>query len=404
MRLLFITPEPPCEPFRGYSLITAQHIRRLSARHEIDIVSFVNGEADAVRHELRTWCAEVHLIPRRRAVAVAAGLRALAMGRPFQVGYCESAAMADVVRDVVRRRRHDVAIVVMSRMAQYRPPAFDGAALLAMVDPVPLNYERSLPYRPRLLRPLYRLEARRLHLHERALQDAFDRALLISERDIADYAGALENLRFDRVGHGVDVTAFSPRPVTDREKGLIVMTGNMFYAPNVDAAMHFCRAVWPAVRARVAEARLVIVGARPTRAVQRLHNGSDVVVTGWVPDVREWLGRAAVSVCPVRLPVGTQTKVLEAMAMATPVVMTSAANRGIGAVHRKHALIADDAAEFADAVAGVLRGADAGLGVAARTFVERCFGWDRSVAQFEKVLHAVAGDAATPTHAGVVTP
>jgi glycosyltransferase involved in cell wall biosynthesis len=157
----------------------------------------------------------------------------------------------------------------------------------------------------------------------------------------------------------------------------------MDYWPNVDAVQWFCDEVFPQLRTRFPELHFYIVGSRPAPAVQALAQRPGVKVTGTVPDVRPYIAHAAVAVAPLRIARGIQNKVLEAMAMATPVVVSPQALEGIDAVPGSELVLAEDAAAFADAVATLLAGqesAAAAIGQAARAKVQRQYSWSSNLA------------------------
>ncbi len=170
---------------------------------------------------------------------------------------------------------------------------------------------------------------------------------------------------------------------------LIVFTGQMDYRPNIDAVTWFARDILPRIRTRHPTARFAIVGRAPTPAVQALA-GDAVIVTGAVDDVRGWLAAADVCVAPLKLARGIQNKVLEAMAMARPVVASAAAAEGID--HAGTIRVAANASEFAAQVLALLEvPADAAdLGRAARAQVLRRYGWDARLAPLD-VLFGVDG-------------
>jgi sugar transferase (PEP-CTERM/EpsH1 system associated) len=153
-----------------------------------------------------------------------------------------------------------------------------------------------------------------------------------------------------KIGHfsnGVDTDYFSPdtghaNPYAAGERAL-VFTGAMDYWPNVDAVQWFCDEVFPVLRQRVPDLRFYIVGSRPAPAVQALGQREGVTVTGTVPDVRPYIAHAAVAVAPLRIARGIQNKVLEAMAMATAVVVSPQALEGIDAEPGSELLLAEDA-------------------------------------------------------------
>ncbi len=166
---------------------------------------------------------------------------------------------------------------------------------------------------------------------------------------------------------------------------LIVFTGQMDYRPNIEAVTWFARDILPTILTRHPTARFAIVGRAPTPAVQALA-GDAVIVTGAVDDVRGWLAAADVCVAPLKLARGIQNKVLEAMAMARPVVASAAAAEGID--HAGTIRVAADASEFAAQVLALLDApADAAdLGRAARAQVLRRYGWDARLAPLDALF------------------
>ncbi|WP_235516286.1 glycosyltransferase [Sphingomonas sp. Leaf226] len=166
---------------------------------------------------------------------------------------------------------------------------------------------------------------------------------------------------------------------------LIVFTGQMDYRPNIDAVTWFARDILPRIRTQHPTARFAIVGRAPTPAVQALASDA-VIVTGAVDDVRGWLAAADVCVAPLKLARGIQNKVLEAMAMARPVVASAAAAEGID--HAGTIRVAADASEFAAQVLALLDApADAAdLGRAARAQVLRRYGWDARLAPLDALF------------------
>jgi glycosyltransferase involved in cell wall biosynthesis len=149
----------------------------------------------------------------------------------------------------------------------------------------------------------------------------------------------------------------------------------MDYRPNADAVTWFAHEVFPRVRSRRGNAQFWIVGARPSVAVRRLAKLPGVHVTGKVPDVRPYLAHAACVVAPLRIARGVQNKVLEAFAMARPVVASPPAAEGLRVIHGKELLIASGAAEFADAVCSIAERTSPELGRRARAFVETDHDW-----------------------------
>jgi glycosyltransferase involved in cell wall biosynthesis len=165
----------------------------------------------------------------------------------------------------------------------------------------------------------------------------------------------------------------------------------MDYWANVDAVSWFAREVFPRVRSEFPQARFTIVGARPTRAVRELAELPGVRVTGTVPDVRPYLAHARVAVAPLRMARGVQNKVLEAMAMARPVVASPQAVAGITPCAELTERSADSPEAVAGQLVNLLRGpASSALGAALRAHVLRHYSWDTNLARVEAILEGEA--------------
>jgi glycosyltransferase involved in cell wall biosynthesis len=206
---------------------------------------------------------------------------------------------------------------------------------------------------------------------------AVDLVLATSARDQHVFERELGLSRVAVVPNGIDLTEFVPsadEPVPDT----ILFSGLMSYFPNQQAIRWFIRDVFPRVLLRRPGARLIVAGAAPPRWLLAL-KGRRIDVTGRVADIRPFVARAAVVVAPLMIGGGTRVKILEALAMARPLVSTSLGAEGLDLTHGASALLADDAADFAAAVCAVL-GEPAlarRLGDCGRRHVTEHFDWDR---------------------------
>jgi sugar transferase (PEP-CTERM/EpsH1 system associated) len=257
-------------------------------------------------------------------------------------------------------------------------------ASIRVLDMLYIDSEKWRAYAPHHrwpMRSLYRREADTLLALERQLVQDFDATLFVSEAEANRFNDLAPGSR-DRiywVDNGVDLARFSPKQTFPSPFPAghtnIVFTGTMDYWPNVDAVLWFVDAVFPLVRQRSPSAHFWIVGAKPSRAVSRLRHTSGVTVTGKVPDVRPFLAHADVVVAPLRVARGIQNKVLEAMAMARPVVVTAEAFEGIRATPGEDLLVASTAEQMARSIARVLNQDYPRLGSAARAAIERNHDW-----------------------------
>jgi glycosyltransferase involved in cell wall biosynthesis len=389
MRILFLTPNLPHPPRTGSGIIAHHHIEELSRRHEVHLLCYRTRDSDELGR-LASWCRSIELVNRlpKRTLVIQRAVGAL-RGQPLQVAHTYSRAMAEAVR---RREGEgfDATIVHLQEMAQFatghpRPPR-----IWMLEDPPALKVRRTAESASWPRRRWADLEVTAMSRYERAHLDRFDCVTLLNRRDAEDYAAYLPAARLDWVPYGVAPETERPLPFEQRTAGMIVISGNMFHPPNVAAVDRFCRDVFPLVRSSCQSATLWLVGARPAATIRAWGRLPGITVTGEVPSVREYLRRASVSVCTVSLRIGTQTKVLEALACGTPVVTTSAGNHGVEGVPGEHLYVEDAAEAIALRVTSLLRGEQwARLSHAGHALVQTRFTWAHSGAKLETILDSL---------------
>lgn len=389
--VLFLAHRAPWPPDRGDRIRSWNVLRALAAHATVHCGCLVEGKADpAQRDAIGAITASQCFAPRKASLGWA-GLAALASGRPVSLTAFASATLARWVQRILAERPIAAIYVFSGQMAQFVPEGFQGRVVMDFVDVDSAKFAayadaaKSWP-----VRTIHAREARVLSAFEARAARRADVSLLISaqERDLfvsrlADPSGVAVMV----LGNGIDADRFSPDAVTP-EPSLagqgphIVFTGQMDYAPNVAAVRLFAQQVMPAIRAQYPHATFAIVGRAPHADVRALDGVAGTRVTGEVPDVRPWLRAADLVVAPLQIARGVQNKVLEAMAMARPVLLTAAAATGIAGSDGEHFAIADGAPALAAralALIGDRAGAQA-MGAAARAFVRAHAGWDQVLA------------------------
>jgi sugar transferase (PEP-CTERM/EpsH1 system associated) len=400
--LLFLAHRLPYPPDKGDKVRSYHLLKHLSKQHRVFVGTFVDDPLDEPHvSALRARCADLHverLEPRRARIASLAGL---ARGDALTMHYYRNAALAAWIDRTVRERQIGAAIVFSSAMAPYLEAH---PALPMLVDFVDVDSAKWGEYAPRHRWPMswvYRREGRLLLAAERRIALRARTSFFATDKEAALFhrLAPESRARVEAFDNGVDAEHFAPDPGLASPFGAgvtpIVFTGAMDYWPNVDAVVWFAREVLPALRRERPQLRLVVVGRNPTAAVCALA-GEAVTITGTVPDVRPFLQHAAVVVAPLRLARGIQNKILEAMAMARPVVAATPCVEAMHAEPGHDVRVAVSADEFVREVARLLDApADAeALGAAARRCVLQRYSWDRHLARLDRHLAAVLPPAA----------
>lgn len=357
MKILFLSHRLPYPPKRGGKIRPFNMIRHLARSHEVTVATLARSDAElAEGRELASYCHELHV----GRISTAGGWARFALHGlgpyPATFGYFHSPGLAKTVRRLLRTRDFDAILVHCSSMGPYVARHRGCRKIMDFGD---ADSEKWLEYARTATFPLstaFRREGGKVRRYERWLGSMFDACSVNAPRE-SEILGAYISTPIHVIPNGVDLEYFRPGR-TGGESYVarrLVFTGNMSYKPNVEAVRDLVARILPRVRRTCPDVELYIVGMDPTPAVRRLSDGSRVVVTGRVDDVRPFLDAAAVSVAPLRVARGLQNKVLEAMAMRVPVVASPAAFNGINAVADRDLLVADGAEPFAAAIVGVLQ-------------------------------------------------
>lgn len=389
--LLLLVHRLPYPPNKGDKIRSFHLLRFLSTRYRVYLATFVDHDADWQHVPLvRALCAASYFAPLHPLVARLRSLTALVRKRPLSFDYYADAGLRAWTDAMVHEHGIQRILCFSSPMAQYAARYPDACRILDFVD---VDSEKWRAYAERRRWPLaalYRREARRLLEYERAAAGSSDACLFVSAAEAALFRQLAPEMAA-RTGHynnGVDTDYFSPHhefssPFTDHHQHpapVLVFTGAMDYWPNVDAVTWFATEVLPLVHATAPQVRFCIVGANPSPAVRRLASLPGVMVTGTVPDVRPYLAHATLCVAPMRVARGIQNKVLEAMAMARPLLVSAAALEGIAAEPGQELLVCDDAQGCADHVLRSLACPAPAMGQAARRKVQARYGWEANLA------------------------
>lgn len=387
--ILIITPRFPLPAIGGDRLRISSIIEHLSDDFDIDVFSFYSRDSE-LSHlpRLQRMCRRVHVFRMGRAAKARNTVTGWVRGLPLQVAHYYSRAAQTQIDRLVRRNGYDAVVAHLVRSAEYTRGMPPGRVVIEMTDAIAMNYYRiTRPHTP--MEALYLVERGRLAGYEADAVGRAAAAVVVADTDrrFLEERGARGEVRV--ITNGTDVTL--PAGVT-ADRRTIAFLGNLRYAPNEDMVVRFATAILPRVLRTRPDARFVVIGANPTRRVQRLHNGSSIVVTGEVSDPAPVLAAARVSVCPMRFGAGVQNKVLESMALGVPVVATSAGHEGIPAEADREILLADDDDSFADRVLRVLSDdrLHAELAAAGREFIDRSFRWPQQMAAYRELLRSAA--------------
>ena len=393
-KLLYLVHRLPYPPNKGDKVRSYHLFKHLAAHHEVFLGTFVDDPEDRQYVErLRPFCADLCAVDLNPRFAKLRSLDGLLSGEALTLRYYRDRKMLGWVDQTLRQHKIDAAVVFSSAMGQYVDAIPRLPVLADIVDVDSAKWAQYAPNHRWPLSWLYRREGKRLLDYERQLVARADRSFFVTANECELFRALAPEcaVRIEAMGNGVDADFFCPDPgrASPFAEGEIplVFTGAMDYWPNVDAVCWFVEAVLPGLLAKYPALRFYVVGRSPTPAVQALASEA-VVVTGTVDDVRPYLQHAAAVVAPLRVARGVQNKILEAMAMARPVIAARACVDAITATAGEDLLAAEEAGDYQAAVAELLAAPAraAAVGAAGRAVVLARYSWDAHLSGIDRYL------------------
>lgn len=387
MKLLVLSAWYPLPADNGIRLRLSNLIRGLSRRHEIHLLTFAPTPPDAATaDELNRICASVELVAEEPfANRPVSTLDWLIADRPRSLLANHSPTMARLVRSRAAMG-YDVVIASQQHMLPYAlalpqtPCIIDEIELVTIYDQY-ANHQHPAR-RARAYLTWWKLTQ---YLHRSLPKVAGATAVSIREQELLQSIAPAE-LPIKLVPNGVDLATYTNR-YESPHADLLIYPGAISFAPNREAVAFFAREILPIIRAQRPNTRLVVTGAAEPAQIGDLAGVPGLIFAGRLPDVRPAVAGAWAEVVPLRSGSGTRLKVLEALALGTPVISTRKGAEGLDLVDERDLLLADSPADFAAATLRVLSSPALRheLSVQGRRAVAR-YDWSHSVAALETLI------------------
>ena len=408
MNILYLAHRIPYPPNKGDKIRSYNEIKYLSQHCNVDLACLADSSQDIkYKKNLEKYCREVVVVLLEKIQKTVKASFSLFSGSPFSVAFFYSKKLQKCVNEMLANNSYDAVICFSSVMAEYvyRSPIFKAnessrshlRKQTLIMDFCDVDSDKWRQYAKRAMFPInliYKMESKRLLEYEKNVNEHFDYSVFISREEAGLFMKLFPGARNACViPNGVDYNYFRPGACKNLRlkrphRTVLLFTGAMDYYANVDGVSWFCNHVYPLINRKNSDVSFYIVGNNPVKRVKALATNDDIVVTGFVKDIRPYYDMAEVYVAPLRLARGVQNKILEAMSMEKAVVTTSNALEGISAKPGRHLLVADGPEEFADAVVFLLNDAEEKrlMGLRAREFVKSNYDWFSKMKMFDKLL------------------
>jgi len=403
VKILWVKPGKLLPLDTGGKLRTFNILRHLSAAHEVTYLSHYGGprdqqyEREILQHLPGTVTVRTSTSDSPGAGRYVDYLRRLAWRAPYSVSKFAAPEVQQILADWIGQRRFDVAVCDFLASTLNFPCDLDTPTVLFQHNVETLLWKRRARFEAKWLdRLAAKIEHAKMSRYEPEQVRRFHHVLAVSKQDRHAMCWVTDPARITVIPTGVDLAEYRFDPEARAASPLVVFTGSMDWAPNIDGVEYFCANIWPHVLSRIPDARFRIVGRDPHPRVKKLASAS-VEVVGRVPSIVDHLREAAVVVVPLRAGGGTRIKIYEAMAMGKAIVSTSVGAEGLDVLHGHDILLADDPRQFAEYVARFLGDGETRrlYGVAAAETAQQ-HDWSVVVQHFAQVMRNVTQASSTP--------
>ena len=389
MKILIITPRIPYPPYRGDKLKIFNISRILVKSNDVHIITFFRKNSDKeLIKPLEELGIKVSLIRLTHIESIINVLIAIFQTIPFQVAWYKSKKMKNGVDGILKKMDFDVVYHHLIRTAQYLSEEGKTSRLnvIDFTDAVSLYLSRMVEQEKNMIKKLFiKSELKRINKYEKVAEN-FDGLFICSEIDkkYLIEKGIKQDIQI--LNNGVDTGYFSDGK-SEFDNKRIIFTGNMPYYANSDAAIYFVNEIFPIILKKDNRIKFYIVGQQPPMRIKNLAS-KNIIVTGFVKDIKVEYLKSAVNIAPMRFGAGTLNKVIESIALGVPVVATPIAVAGLPKELGKFVQIANTPKEFANKVVEVIENDSFRTEIMeyGKKVVSRLLSWETIVGDFEKYL------------------
>lgn len=390
MKILFVSPYLPSYiRTRSYNFIKSL----VKRGHYIHLVALkqVSSELDGTK-KLFEVGVSVDIIPLPRWQPYLNCCLHFFSANPLQCSFCSSDLMKATISRILYKEKMDIIHVEHIRAIQYIDcNSKKTNVVFDAVDCMTNLYEQFAKRHTTIPKKIINfLEWKKFQKYEPINLKRFKNIVVTSNIDKKILQRESVNSKISVVGNGVDFDYFSPI-FSDKPDIDLIFTGKMSYFANEESILNFKKNVLPIIWSKSPLTNLYIIGNSPSNRIKRLCKDPRIKIIGFVDDLRPYFNRAKVAIAPIIAGTGMQNKVLEAMAMAKPVVATPIACQSLKVTHGREILIADNPERFAAFVFQLLNNPERGkrLGQNGRNYILKHHNWINKVVQLERIYSSL---------------
>ena len=395
LNILYLVHRLPYPPNKGDKVRSFNILKYISLNNNVFLGTFIDEPDDEQFIPfVKNFCKILYVEKINKKYSKFCSLSGFFKNNSLTVNYYKSKSFNFWVNNIVNNNKIDIIIVFSSVMAQFINKNLYSKMLVDFVDVDSHKWSEYAEKKSFPISLIYKRESKYLLSYERYLAQHAKHSFFVTDKEKALFSSVApeSKLRTSALNNGVDFDFFSPGKniIFPFESTLnkhihLVFTGAMDYWPNIDAVIWFVKNVFSELIKRYPNILFHIVGRAPSIEVLNL-NSKKVFVTGTVNDVRPYLQHATVVVAPLRVARGIQNKILEAMAMAKPVVASLECVKAINVLNGVDILSANSALEFIQKIEFLINNENKAesIGYSARVKVMENYSWSAHLKEIDK--------------------
>jgi len=389
MDILFVCKRIPFPPnFNGNTIINYHILKRLSRRHNIDIVTFESQNIDIYKNEISDFFRNIYTVeykePKNKFLQKIATV--LKWKPSFFID--QNIEMKNLIKELVERKDYDSIYTSLLEMSVYTYQLNNIHSVLSPSDSMTYLFNSYLETNSDLFQKIKFFILKYIYMsYERSIYPKYDKCIFVSDKD-KEFVEKNIFGQVDFIPNGVDEKYFSPKNNIVSKENELIFTGVMNFKPNIDAAIYFAKEILPILLKNNPKLIFKIVGKNPSESIKKLEN-KNVIVTGYVEDIRKHFWESNIYVSPMISGGGIKNKILEAMSIGKPIVATPRSCNGINLKDEYNIMIAKNKYEFASKINILLNDEKLKTKISrnARQTIEKKYSWGIIAKKYEELLN-----------------
>lgn len=379
MKVLFVSSRLPCPTLKGDQVVLFNRLKTLSQYHDVVFLGLYQNDSEVGENLcIKEYVYKSYFIKKNALKSFFDTLKEMILGNcPLQVAYYNSKKLRVKMFNLINEEKIEIVHVFLLRMMNFikTEKKLEIPIVLEAIDSMQLNFERRIKFETGIKKMILKNELHRLEKYEKNIGKYVDEVILVSNKDKDRFL--TKNITI--LPNGVDQNEFYFKHRKIRN-GRMVFSGNMNYFPNIQAVEWFLEHVFPILNEYNDKIIFYIAGSNAEKSVQKYHNGNNIIVTGYVESMGDFLRFCDIAVAPMQSGSGMQNKIIEAMSTGLPVVTTTLGQGDIRAENEKEIVVKDNPLEFAEAIIKLLNNDEYYKNISKRAtrFIKRNHSWERT--------------------------